>query len=403
MPATESGGATAVRHDYADITIALSAGVGLTILALFLCLQPLSSKYAASRDFVVYWATGQQLAHHANPYDRSTIASLEHGAGFPMEHKEGLMRNPPWSLFLTLPLGYVDVRVGSLLWSLLELACWFLCSRLLWIFFGRQGPPIHWLAFSFGPLLLCITMGQTSLLPLLGFILFLHLREEHPFLAGAALWLCTLKPHLLLLFWLVLLLWIVRERRYSVLAGAAAAFVASLALTLWIDPQAYGQYVQMLKSSGIEKERIPCFSVLLREWTHSRYARIEYAPSALGCLWALAYYWRRRARWNWLEDGGLLALVSLVFAPYCWLYDQGLALPSLLFAAYHTRSRILVALLGLSSGAVTVLVAMRTLITSNLFLWAGPVWLAWYIAARLLKKSPEAELPSAPPTPPLQA
>jgi hypothetical protein len=44
-------------------------GLMLAFTALFLGVMPLTDM-AGKRDFVVYWATGQQLVHHANPYDQ---------------------------------------------------------------------------------------------------------------------------------------------------------------------------------------------------------------------------------------------------------------------------------------------------------------------------------------------
>jgi len=47
--------------------------------------------------------------------------------------------------------------------------------------------------------------------------------------------------------------------------------------------------------SGIEKEFIPCLSVVLRLWVSPSALWLQYVPVARGGLWALGYYWRRRA------------------------------------------------------------------------------------------------------------
>src|ERR1700679_3953385 len=70
-------------HDIAEFSIALVSGVALAITALFLCVAPLTGEIAGARDFVVYWATGQQLIHHANPYDADQMMRVERGAGLP--------------------------------------------------------------------------------------------------------------------------------------------------------------------------------------------------------------------------------------------------------------------------------------------------------------------------------
>ena len=52
---------------------------------------------AGKRDFVEYWAAGQQLAHHANPYDRDALLRVERTADFP--NGEPVMIMPerrPW-------------------------------------------------------------------------------------------------------------------------------------------------------------------------------------------------------------------------------------------------------------------------------------------------------------------
>jgi len=49
----------------------------------------------------------------------------------------------------------------------------------------------------------------------------------------------------------------------------------------------------------------------------------------LGSVWALTYFWPRRQAWDWEKYGNLLVLVSLVAAPYSWIYDGGLAIPAL--------------------------------------------------------------------------
>ena len=74
-------------------------------------------------------------------------------------------------------------------------------------------------------------------------------------------------------------------------------------------------------------------------------------------------------------------LVSILAAPYCFLYDQGLVIPALLDGAYATRSRALLIMLAAVIVAVDLeLCGVR--ITSGLYMWTAPVWLGWYLMAR---------------------
>ena len=56
------------KSDLADFVIAIACALGIATTLLFLALLPVSRHLAGARDYVIYWATGQQLAHHANPH-----------------------------------------------------------------------------------------------------------------------------------------------------------------------------------------------------------------------------------------------------------------------------------------------------------------------------------------------
>ncbi len=381
------------KNDFADLTIAIATGIALALTAIVLCILPLTGS-AGARDFVAYWATGQQLAHHADPYDKDAMSRIEHDAGFPVKNGVLLTRNPPWDLPLMLPLGFMSVRIGAVLWSLLLAGAFFVSVRLLWQMHGSQGNSLHWLGISFAPAMLCITMGQTTLLALLGYVLFLRLHRKRPFLAGVSLWLCAFKPHLFLAFGVVLLTWTVLSKSYNILSGAAAALAASCLVQILIDPTAWTQYARIMRTSDVVLGAVPCPSVALRLWLGPQTLWIAYLPAALACAWALYYYWTRRNRWDWMKHGNLLVLVSLITSPYVWVYDDGLAIPALLDAAYLTRSRVLLAVLALASLVLEVQLMKGTAISSMLYLWTAPAWLAWYLLARAFGRKSQDDLAS---------
>ncbi len=380
---------TQERRDLAEVSIALVAGLALTLTALLLAIQIADhragpSSLAGSRDFVSYWATGRQLIQHGNPYDRDAIAALEHAAGLDVRAVL-IMRNPPWALPLAYPLGFLNLRVAAILWSLLLLGCLLLSVRMARQLYGSPAIHLHWLALAFTPALICLTMGQTALFALLGLVLFLRWHGSRPLLAGASLWLCALKPHLFLPFAAALAAWIVFSRAWKVLAGAAAALVLSSGVAYLIDPHAWRDYFHLMRSPAVENEFIPCLSSAIRQWIDRLFevqaTWLQYLPAALCCLWALVYFWHRRAAWDWKTHGSLLILVSLVAAPYCWFYDQCLAIPALLEGAYTTRSRNMLTVLALAIFVMDIeICAVR--VVSPLYLWTAPAWLAWYLWAR---------------------
>jgi len=368
------------RGDFADLSIAIAAGLALALTILFFAVSVSAGKLAGSRDFVSYWAAGHELVHHANPYDRDAIAALEHSAGLTAKAVL-IMRNPPWALPLAYPLGFLGLRVAAILWTLLLLACLLISVRMVRELHGCPPNRIHWLGFAFTPALICITIGQTSLLALLGLVLFLRFHRCHPFSAGAALWLCALKPHLFLPFAAALLAWIVVSRSYRLLAGAATALALTSAAAFLVDPTAWPDYIRLMRSAAVENDFIPCLAGVMRDWLDPQAIWLQYLPAALCCLWALIYFWRRRNQWDWLTCGSPLMLVSLLAAPYCWFYDQCLAIPALLDGAYATRSRNLLAVLALAILVIDIEICALP-IASPFYLWTAPAWLAWYLLSR---------------------
>lgn len=367
--------------DLAEVSIATMAGLSLALTSMLVCVVALAGNVASARDFVVYWATGQQLVHHANPYDPAAMMQIEHSAGLNPGYGPLFMRNPPWALPLALPLGWLNLRSGAFLWSLVLLTCLLVSGWLLWQLHGRPANRIHWLSISFAPALICLFIGQTALFALLGLVLFLYLYPRRPVLAGVALWFCTLKPHLFLPFGAVLLAWIVVSKSYKILAGATLALAASCVLALGIDPAAWTDYLQMMRAPSVEKEFIPCLSVALRLGLSPTATWLQYLPVALACAWALVYFWQHRQNWDWTKHGSLLMMVSVIAAPYCWIYDQGIVIPALLHGAYTTRFRPMLTVLALASLPIEIGLMAGIRITSALYLWTAPVWLAWYLIA----------------------
>jgi hypothetical protein len=378
-----------------ELSIAIVSGLALVIVALFTCVAPLAGKIAGERDFVVYWATGQLLVHRSNPYDAAALGPIERAAGLPTGNVVGFMRNPPYALPLALPLGLVSLRVGTLLGSLVLIASLIGSVHMLWQMFGRPRKPLHWLAYSFGPATICLLAGQTAMFALLGLVLFLRLHRTRPFLAGASLWLCALKPHLFLAFGVVLLAWIVVEGSYKILAGAAVALAASLAATYLIDPRAWSEYSQMMRTGGIEKETIPCLGIALRFWLSPQSLWLQFLPAMLGCVWALTYFWPRRHTWDWLKNGSPVMLVSIVVAPFGWVLDQVVAIPALLEGAYLTRSNTMLVILAILSGLVLMEAFWGVGYFSPVNLFTAPAWLAWYlIVCALAARQKSAKQPA---------
>jgi hypothetical protein len=364
-----------------EMTAVLVCTVSLVFATVSIAMVLLGRHSAGTRDYIEYWASGQQLAHHQNPYDATAVLKLEQTAGLPIGTFPMVMGNAPPALLLTYPLGFVRPDTGQYAWMLLLLGSLVLSVRLMLQALGSGRTYVQILAFTFAPSLVCVAAGQMALLVLLGVAVFLRFQRTRPLLAGAALWFCLLKPQLFVPFGLVLCLWTLRNRQFRILVGAGLAVIVSAALISWLDPRCWVEYGAFMRTMRYDKVSIPCISVVLRDGLPT-VPFVQYAPALLGSAWAVAFFWRQRNQWEWIEHGSPVLLVSLMVAPYTWFIDQCVALAPMLRGLHVTRSRTLLVLLALASALIELSpLTGRDLLHSKFYLWTMPFWLAWYVAA----------------------
>jgi hypothetical protein len=268
------------------------------------------------------------------------------------------------------------------------LACLVASIRMLWTLQGRPSDRLHLLGYCFAPVMECMMAGQFGLFLLLGIVLFLYFHKSQPFLAGAALLLCATKPHLFLPFGVVLLLWIILQKQYHILAGFCVALLASCTLVFAFDPAAWPHYSQMLRTSEIMSEIVPTLSEFFRLLVNRDAIWLQFLPSTLACIWALWYFWTQRRHWSWMDQGLLLLLISVLCSPYAMLPDECMLLPAVLTGIYKADSsgRSLLPF-GCMAGIAMLEVFARIPMTSAYYLWTTPAWLAWYLYATGNKES----------------
>ena len=353
---------------------------GLVLLGAIFDLS-LTEQSAATRDFIGYWAAGQQIVHGADPYNADRVLQLEKAVGLGNLQIK-ITPSPPIGLVLVLPLGFLSAKSGLVLWMLVELACLSLSLWAVWQLAGKPPSRLHLLGYLFAPALACFMAGQIGIFLLLGLSLFLLWRETRPFLAGAALLPMTLKPHLFC-----------QLRWFSSFGQSCGADRASSSACSQPQPSAsrwssasirsiLTQYTAMLHSNLIQDRFAPTLSAYLRWDIAPAAVWLEYLPTALATLWALGYFWSRRARWDWLQDGLLVVLVGVMCAPYAWLTDEAVLLPAVLLGIYRARAtgRSLLPIALFAAVALIELYA-NVRITSWYYTWTAPAWLAWFVYA----------------------
>jgi hypothetical protein len=364
------------------VAAVIMLAVGVSILT-----YAMSASEAAQRDFICYWATGQQLVHHADPYDGQAILQIEKSIGYRASYPF-FMSEPPTAFFIALPLGFLSAKAGAVLWSLTIIACLMASIRLLWILNGRPPDRLHLVGYLFPPALACLLAGHTGIFLLFGVVLFLYFHDSKPYLAGAALIVLVLKPQLFLPFDLVLLLWVVAGKRFRIATGALTAIALSIVFSLVLDHSAWSHYAQM-RAEEIDDQIAPTASFLFQMLLARNHLWVQFIPAAVACAWAVRRYLNNHAQLDWQKDMPLLLLVSIMTSPNAWFTDEAIVLPAILYGLYQTSNagRSLIPYCCIA-GVSLIEVFANVDISSGLYIWTAPAWLLWYLSAtRLQEKS----------------
>ncbi len=364
----------------------LLAGLLLVIGVSFLAFA-MSSSNAANKDFVTYWAAGKQLIHHANPYDPTGIFRLEREAGMKEDHPY-FMRNPPIALFLAVPFGFMSEWLAAILWSLLLVAALMASIRMIWLMQGRPEGRLHLLGYLFPPALECLTVGQVGIFLLLGFTGFLYFHKTRPFTAGAFLVLCLLKPHIFIPLSFVMLLWCLDRKAYRLMAGFGATLAGCALFTQIIDPSAWSQYAQMMRTVDPLSEPLPTISLLFRAAIDIHAAWLQFVPAMAATVWAIWYFQiANRPNWSWNRQGMLLLTVSVMVAPYAFVTDEAVVLPAILAVLYalEREDRSLVPFACVVLPALLE-VLMGKGVNTFWYVWTAPAWFGFYLYATRMSK-----------------
>lgn len=346
-------------------------------------------------DFIEYWSASRLLLAGKNPYSTRELSLLQRpytGSETPL-----IMWNPPWVLSLLLPFGLLGYPASRWLWLIVNLGLLLFSVRWLW---GRY---VRWegslglasaatlvLAITFLPGPVVLSLGQIGPVILAGIVGFLSLvRREQYFKAGAVTLLIALKPHLLFLFWIVLLFWISKTRRWILAAGVATAMVVGTALPMLLYRDLIAGYLSLVASESIFHHPSTTTGAFLRWMLGWENVWLQLLPMVPGILWA-ALYWRRHGRdWDWDARMPVVLLVSVITACYGWVFDQTVAYPALfqavgwIITAGRRNERILAAVCyTLINLAGFVLIGLG--LNGVAYVWMAPAWLVFHnVAARL--------------------
>jgi hypothetical protein len=374
------------------------------LLAWFLATHEQKIRASVSgRDSIQYWAAGKLLVHRQNPYSVPSVLALERSQGYPAD-RPLMLRTPPWSVWMVLPEGLLNSYWAWVVWLAILLASLVIAIRISWRMYGDREsphpPPAFLLAgYLFAPVAACLVAGQMGMVLLLGIALFLLFEEDRPFLAGAALLMPLAKPHIFMLVWLILAVWIVTRKRWSLLGGMAAAFLLALSVAVAFDPAVFQHYREMLRQQAIQHEFIPALSGMIRVLFFRRFFWVQFVPLGFGLLWSLKYYCKNRRTWSWREHGPALLIVAVLTTPYSWMTDEVVLLPAILQGALwlnraklRVRSQLVILLFVCLDLLLLLIVRAQVPPATGIYFWSSLVWFSWYWYARSFSRRADREI-----------
>ena len=345
-------------------------------------------------DFVRFWAGGKLNLQGENPYDLQRIAKLQIEAGdlTSGQNANSIMLNPPWAISLIMPFGLFAYPLSRLVW-LISSTFLILISSLILLRIYSHNPKHHGLVllavFIFAPTISMLEKGQITALILLGITGFLYFAtiERNDWLAGVCLALVSIKPQMIVLFWIVLLLWIIQQRRWLIIISTLITVLSLTLLAMIFNPHVIQQYLGMLQSYKISEWAVPTIGSYLRFfWFGTDRFWLQFLPTVIGIIWLLYYWYRHQGSWSWVNELPIILLISMVVSPYSWTYDLVILIPAIILAAIwiptENKRWIALLLIILFLGINILDLVLHMKLDDFWFIWVAPALLIWFLLVR---------------------
>lgn len=287
-------------------------------------------------DFKQYYATSRLILEGHNPYDHEKVGAIQRKLGH--SGSPQVPYGPPTSLLPFIPLGWLDFSTAIEIHLILNL-CLLFISCLLWdrLFLTNIYPVGIAVMAIWVPNWTLLGLGQVSAWLLFGYALwYWSMKKQHPMLAGIALILTIIKPHLgfgLVVYALVLGY---RQKQWTMLISFFATLTLVILATFLIRPTIWMEYIHSLQQSNP------------RQWLNATldgggrsvfgdnfsYLSWVWCSAVLGLIVWLA--WTRS-----MQDplGVLVMSLWLAACPYAFSYDFSLMLPAIVMTVGYTLKR----------------------------------------------------------------
>lgn len=307
----------------------LVLGGALALLSILLLRYKERVFLPPPHDFLQYWAAARLNLAGENPFVAERVLALWIMTGW-SETWVLVMYNPPWVLSLMIPWALLDAGAAWLFW---QLCLWFCVVGSIYVLWDSYDGPIRlrWVGWVvglvFAPAIISIRSGQLGAFVLVGASLFLW-GCCHPtraalgeWVAALAVLLISVKPHVLYLFWMAWLMWIVIYRRWSLLGKTTVCGLAALLIAMLTNPPVLIQYLIAVIQRPPDIWVTSAWGSLLRLAFGPEKFWLQFVPSLLAAAVYAAYSWRRRREWDWAHELPALILWAQITRPYGWTHD----------------------------------------------------------------------------------
>ena len=288
-----------------------------------------------NRDFMSLYAGGKAILRSLDPYDPAVWNPLRAELGSTWM-PDDRVPFPLWTLLLVLPFATLNLGWAAAAWLSFSLCVLGAGLFLLIQAYYEKPLPVGefflvaLFTFTYRAGLVSMNNGQITFVLFFIVALFLVLvKRKRPFLAGFILAFIIIKPNPFILFVPAFGLWLLWQRRWATIAGAATGGLGLLLASWLVQP---GWLFEWLNVRGkTEATAITptvwglAYEILPEWWAALGLGFVVIVTAVLGLI-----IFRNR----YLTESEVLPLTliaSLLTTPYAWVYEHLLLLiPSLL-------------------------------------------------------------------------
>jgi hypothetical protein len=290
-------------------------------------------------DFIAFWSAGRATleGHVDSIHNRIFLQAYQHAA-VPGMHNMAPWNSPPPFLLIAAPLAILPFPLAAIVFLIASGAIYLIAARKLL-------PDSRAMLFAvlLPAALYHLGTVQTGLYIAGISGLALYWLDKRPRAAGLLIALLIIKPHLAIL-WPIMLLLTKRWRTFAWATGGTLVLCVAAGLIFGFG--AYPRFLESLRASAdlVGRLQVPTqtygslFGNLLTLRVPLIFATIAQAISALTALAAACWIFRRG---DWKLQGAALCAATLLLSPYLFFYDFTLLAVSLaLLGAPRNRFEI---------------------------------------------------------------